>query len=350
VTRVRSERPTALGAYVFAGGYSLGVRRHFELTTHLEDGLYGTATSKLNLGIEAWTDPRTWPVEEYQGVDLVYANPPCAPWSAAGSKVKGDARDYSKGFDPRDERVGCLRRVFGLLSSVRPRMLATESVTRFWTAGRPLVEAMARESAEAGYWTSVVLLDGYDCGVPQHRRRVFVVFHRDDVAWRRPAVEGPRTVRQAWADLEDREPEIPGMWAEERECLKFAGEGAKLRRVYDEIAESRGWDPPKGRPGFLRRRLSWDLASPTHTGGDVLYHPSECRKISVREAQVLCGYPADYEFVGSIGGKFKQIAQAVMPPVGEWLGGVLAEALARQAAPRGNPGLVVHDFLPGREG
>lgn len=345
-TRARSEKPRAIGCFIFAGGFSLGVGRHFILTTHLEHGNYGVATSRRNLGIEAWTDPEKWPTAEFEGIDLVYANPPCAPWSAAGSKVKGGARDYSAGVDPRDQRAACLHRVFGLLSSIRPKILVTESVTRLWTAGRPLVEQMARSASESGYRTSVVLLDGFDCGVPQHRRRVFVVFHRRDVAWSRPAVRGPRTVREALEGLEDPRPEIPRMWREEAECLAVAPQGAKLRRIYDEIAREKGWRPPKGRPGFLRRRLEWDEASPTHTGGDVLYHPTIDRKISVREAQVLCGYPEDYEFVcGGIGTKFKQIAQAVMPPVGRWLGGVLAESLERNACARGHLGeIAVHDF------
>jgi hypothetical protein len=54
-------------------------------------------------------------------------------------------------------------------------------------------------------------------------------------------------------------------------------------------------------------------------GGPCQYHPTKHRFLSLREAQVICGYPPSYEFIGQIGDCYAQVARAVMPPVGRWL-------------------------------
>src|SRR6185369_10322557 len=83
------KKPTALGAHIYAGGFSLGVRRHFDVLCHFEEWKFGVATVEQNLKIPVHVgEPSTWPINEYTGyVDFVYCNPPCAPWSRAGGKA-----------------------------------------------------------------------------------------------------------------------------------------------------------------------------------------------------------------------------------------------------------------------
>lgn len=322
----------ALGAYIFAGGFTEGVRdAGFEVAAHFEDGMYGVDTSLANHGsLSVFT--AEWPAGQFKGhVDLVYANPPCAPWSAAGRRVKGGASDYSDGFDPRDDRVRCVFKTFGLLEEVRPRILLFESVYQVWSKGRPLVDRLADEAAEQGYATTVVMHDGYNHGVCQHRRRAFIVFHRVDflvLASSRDA--GPATVRDAWARNDcaagEAEPGVDCFGIPDRyaELWEKAKPGEKLVHVYN-----RKWgdDAPRnpktghrlGAPGFLWRKIDRDAASPTVTGSAILYHDVYPRTLTVDEQKALCGYPADYEFVGALGMRYKQIAQAVMPPVGRWI-------------------------------
>jgi len=44
----RCRRFRAVGAYIFAGGFTLGVRQHFNGLCHLEEGSYGVATMRKN--------------------------------------------------------------------------------------------------------------------------------------------------------------------------------------------------------------------------------------------------------------------------------------------------------------
>lgn len=71
------------------------------------------------------------------------------------------------------------------------------------------------------------------------------------------------------------------------------------------------------------RRLSWDRPSPTVDTrfGDPRYflHPDEHRGFTVREAARIQGFPDHFSFVGPEREKFRQIGNAVPPPVAKLL-------------------------------
>ncbi len=75
----------AVGAYIFAGGFTLGIQKNFEVTTHLEDNPgYGWPTAKHNLGVDVFKGPEEWQIAVDRGLlgseddplDLLYVNPP----------------------------------------------------------------------------------------------------------------------------------------------------------------------------------------------------------------------------------------------------------------------------------
>lgn len=353
MTTTRDGAPTALGIFIFAGGFSVGVRdAGFRLLAHF-DGTYGAETSRRNLGIKVHDDPAAWPWDEYAGVDFVYSNPPCAPWSSAGSKIVGERRDYSRGFDPRDDRVACVAAAFKGLERLRPKAWLWESVTRAFTAGRPLVDHYAERAMALGYDVSVVLHDGFDCGVPQHRKRFFFVAHRVPLPFERPDVEGPRTVGEVLDAMSSPGEDLQThMWDVERECLAATPPGKKLRDAYMRIYGDSRRDPEtgryRGRPGFLYTRLDRAKHCPTLTGSPVFFHPDEDRKLTVQEMAALCGYPEGYEFVGTLGKKYAQVVQAVMPPVGRWIGGVVRRGVEEERPLRvREPRYRLVDYLKG---
>lgn len=340
----------AIGVHIFAGGFTHGVKRHFDVVGHLETSEYGVATSRLNHpDLEAiWTDPARWPETFARQVDFVYGNPPCAVWSRAGRR----GRDFSLGYDPRDPRINCFLQVFSRLKAYRPRVLAIESVCQASTKGKPVIDRLAAEAAGIGYATTEVFHNVYDCGAPQDRRRCFFVFHDVEIPWAPPAVPGPRTVRQAWADLPpDPDPQsMPIKGVKSMELIEACPEGGKLLDAHKRLYGESTWDPARrrhtGRPGFLYRRLFWDRHSPTHTGGCTFLHPSENRYITVREAAVLCGYPHDYTFIGkNLGDRYAQIAQAVTPPAGAWIASVARAAIEQGEPLRAGPRREFYNYL-----
>lgn len=334
---------TALGCYIFAGGFSLGLQQAgFKILAHFEDGTFGVASTKLNFpDLPIFTDQADWPILEFRHkVDLVYGNPPCAPWSVAGMSPKIN-RGYEQRWYEQDERTACVYKHFALLDQLRPRAWVWESVARAWVAGRMMVDDLARRAMEIGYSVSVLLVDGYDCGLPQRRQRMFFVAHDMPISWRRPNESGPRTVREAWVPiglLDNYQPalaELPPVskyMQAHPELLASALPGQPLWRAWEKLnpnAEHR-----RGRPGFVHKRLALDKVANTMTGGATQYHPIEPRYLSVSEAKALCGYPPEYQFsfMPRTEQAHEQMAKAVLPPVARWLGSQILTAL-RQIRP-----------------
>src|ERR1700687_363841 len=150
---------TAVAAYVYAGGFSVGVERAgFDILCHLEgDNGYGVSSARLN-----WPSrpmhygPRNWPIGELRDreIDLVYSNPPCALFSPMGIVTT-----RGEGSWATDARLDHWCDCFGLLESVKPRAWVTESVQQAYTRGRVLIDEMTKRSLVQGYSVTHLLLD-----------------------------------------------------------------------------------------------------------------------------------------------------------------------------------------------
>lgn len=315
------KKPTALGAYIFAGGFTVGVSKHFDVLAHLEDGPYGVETALFNKVVpECHIVPDEWPVKKFAGkVDFLYANPPCAPWSLASS---GRPTHWTE-----DPRINAVRRLSSLLHTIKPTVWAWESVRPAWVKGRIFVEAVAADAAKLGYSATVLMVDGSLHGVPQARKRFFLVLSKVQIDWQPSGQKKPVTVgdvlRKPFKTVTGVKslPRLSKLWTK-------AKQGERLAQVFTRLngAEPGPDGRVAGRPGFLHVRLDESKLSPVILGGPTHHHPTENRLISVEEAAALCGYPRSFIFKGSVGKQYAQVAQAVMPPVGEYLAKMVAGA------------------------
>lgn len=332
---------TALGTYIFAGGFSLGVSKHFKVLAHFEDGTFGTEAVRANMpDIDIFMDPQTWPAAEYKGrVDFVFANPPCAPFSMAGVQPLRN-RDYDHSDKWRqDPRVSCIYNAYELLHQIRPTVWAFESVQGAYKRGRELIDELTRGALKLGYSATHVLFDGIDVGTPQHRRRFFCVFHKVEIPWTYP-LDHPHpdgfkrsdrwpTVREVIGHFPSPDPAdvMPLSGLEDLISITRPGEGFRTaweRRQCERYGPRENWPKNKnghfkGRPSFSMHRLAWDMIPPTHIGGCHQAHPEEDRWLSWQEAAALGGYPPDYVFPVSLDQKFVIMYRAVLPAAGEWL-------------------------------
>lgn len=341
--RYRNEvkhRFTALGAYIFAGGFTLGVRKHFEVLAHFEDGPYGVETAlRNNIITKAYQEPARWPIEEYRGkVNFLYANPPCAPWSMASA---GRSTHWTQ-----DPRINAVKRCYRLLEQLEPDAWAWESVRPAWLKGRELVESVARAAMKRGYHATALLVNGIHHGVPQARKRFFLVLHKRPIPWeatnqkrvltvRDALLTGPSFKTQTYQD----KPSPSVQWflrilkPGQRPAVLFAKAHPEL------VARHRpGIDKMRGRPSFQWSKLNPDKPGPVLTGGCLSIHPTKHRLITVEESAALCGYPRWFKFYGALGRQYAQVAQAVMPPVAEYLARMVRQSLEyRGSAANGRP-------------
>lgn len=336
----------ALGAYIFAGGFTLGVEKHFDVLAHFEDGPYGVATARLNWPeLPIFTDPKSWPVDEtkYQDLDFIYGNPPCAAWSRAGVKT-ASVRDWRT-----DPRVDCTRRHFELMITLRPKVWVWESVDQTFKDGRELIDELGLRAMAAGYSVTLFVFDGKYLGLPQRRKRFFMICHRIELELEKPDWT-TTTCDQALRMVNDIGEPYPATLALTERLgwlIPHCQPGTDLRKTFDRVTEEQSIPQElnaqghvKGRPGFLVRRLrAGDVAC---TVLHELVHPVDHRFLTLREIGALCGYPSTFELAPPAS-SMNEFSRAVMPPVAEWLARQVARAVTA-SVPVTEPTSIIVDY------
>ena len=103
--------------------------------------------------------------EEHKGINLVVGGSPCQSFSVAGLR---------KGLE--DPRGNLMYEYIRVIEAVRPKWLIWENVPGALSANKGQAFATLLQSlAELGYFLSWRVLDAQHFGVPQRRRRVFLV-------------------------------------------------------------------------------------------------------------------------------------------------------------------------------
>ncbi|QDL99523.1 DNA cytosine methyltransferase [Rhodopseudomonas palustris] len=149
-----------------AGGMSLGFKRAgFELVQAYDSWDKAVEIYRRNLGGSVWQADlkdifRIGPMLATLAPDILIGGPPCQDFSAAGERVEG-------------ERAALTRAFAMLVAIVRPRWFVMENVplaarSQAWIDARAML-------VKAGYGLTEAKLDASYYGVPQRRRRLFVI-------------------------------------------------------------------------------------------------------------------------------------------------------------------------------
>lgn len=172
---------------------------------------------------------------------------------------------------------------------------------------------------KAGFNVGEAVLNAYDFGVPQRRRRIIVVgYNRSlygSLHWTPPQSDPEikhSTVRDAIGGLPEpisfergllpeNIPFHPNHWCMKPKAKRFSDgslvAGTKNRRCF--------------------KTLHWDEPSPTVAYGnrEVHVHPNCLRRLSVLEAMRLQGFPDHYVLHGNLSSQITQVSEAVPPPL-----------------------------------
>lgn len=347
----------ALGAYIFAGGFTRGVldTKRFEVLGHLEEGPYGTPTARLNfprLPIHIGFD--SWQPERFAGkVDFVYGNPPCAAWSRLNGRKTASARSWE-----RDVRVDCTRHHFNLLKVIKPKVWVWESVDMAMNVGADFIYTLSNEALGLGYSVSHLRFDAQYVGGTHRRLRYFMVAHKIEIEWGNlikfttPPLAGnvlERATKYKTADdlmLYPMPKSLIKAW-------KLTPPGKSIRAYWDDLnpeekrdirVSSTGKQFFKGRPGFSKVKLDPNDVCQTIVGNNIFHH-SEPRHLTLGEQKALCGYPPGWRVENEgrhSSARFDLLTRAVMPPIGRWISGMVARSLDDGVKIR-NPRMLIID-------
>ncbi len=333
-----------LGVDLFAGagGLSAGARAAgVRIAVAVESDPRAADAYRLNhpeadlrvMDVRRLPDPA--PIATSQPTVLL-GGPPCQAFSSSNQ------RSRSLGNPANRLYVEMLR----VARAMRPTHVVIENVRGFVEAqgGLFLSDALKR-LRELGYHVAHGMLDAADFGVPQHRRRLFIVGSRGRPPRLPRPVGGPRTtVADALLDLPVLENGAALPLARYRRAphsayaRRLRGDGAActghlVTRNAPHIVERYRHVPPGGNwraiparlmAGYadrtrchegLYRRLRWDAPSVVLNNfrKNMLIHPWAQRGLSVREAARLQSFPDAHAFAGSIGFQQQQVADAVPP-------------------------------------
>jgi DNA (cytosine-5)-methyltransferase 1 len=279
------------------------------------------------------TDIRALNFHKYRGIDLVAGGPPCQPFSSGGKRL-GNA-------DDRDLMPSFIR----VIEEARPRAFLMENVPGLGTTGRAsYFNAVLSVLRGLQYTVSSAVLNAADYGVPQKRRRLFVVgLLNAERQYEFPSPShGPR----------GRKPHVNvGAVLDPKACL---GEPNPSIIVYAKRPDLR----PSPYDGHLFNGggRPIDLDAPCHTilasaGGNKThfldtwaevpqYHlhllqggtPRKgtlpgSRRLTVQESALIQTFPKSMKFSGSRSSQYTQVGNAVPPRLARSLGCVLKNTL-----------------------
>jgi len=318
-------------------------------------------------------------------LDCLIGGPPCEGFSQNRTISSSGARTHKLIDDPRNQ---LFRWFVGLASALQPKVVLIENVPDLvrHRDGETREEIIAALD-EAGYRTSVRVLNAADYGVPQLRRRAFFLCQRKhDFARTGQRIEFPSPTHTLYPlqhpsllDDPDWLPGDSGYWVSVREAIgdlpsptehddydhneahypecKLTGFRSLMRDScgvpFNHLARKLGIGGlsrlqairpgqtcaelpddlrPKSHYHYSYTRLNWSEPARTitkfayHVGSGQFGHPAEDRAVTMREAARLQSFPDAFVFLGTTEiRKLSALVGSAVPPL-------LARALGQKVA------------------
>ena len=305
--------PTAIDVFCGAGGLSLGLRRaRFRVAAAIDVLPLAVESFRMNFrrvpviqGDVREPDTasrllRAAGLREGE-LDLLAGCPPCQGFSEIRTKRRGAVEDA---------RNSLVLDFLRLVREIRPRLVLMENVPGL--AADDLFREFTAGISACGMLYDSGVLDGADFGTPQQRRRLVFVAARGE----RPSLAGGsaerRTVRDTiagFADSAGRSGDPLHDHGEQRAehvraviaaIPKDGGSRADLPDDEQLECHRRAALHGYGWGRNIYGRMAWHGLAPTITGGCInpskgrFLHPEEDRAITVREALLLQGFPANH--------------------------------------------------------
>ena len=290
--------------------------------------------------------------------DVLIGGPPCQPFSKSGFWATGDAKRLD---DPRANTVeGYLR----ILAEARPRAFLLENVEGLGFKGKDeglqLIHARLADINSVHrtkYGATIGTLNAADYGVPQLRKRIFVIGARNGTPFNFPAPTHGSPTDMTWSDARPRhltawdalhdlaEPNDPD--------VAVKGKWADLVPTIPE-GQNYLWhtDRSGGEPLFGWRRRYWSFLlklAKDQPAWTIQAQPGPAtgpfhwlnRRLTMREMARLQTFPDDIYITGSIADAQRQLGNAVPSLLAEVLARAISEQLLGMGRRRAPPKLAL---------
>lgn len=359
VQRVSKAKLRCVDLFAGAGGFSLAARNAgLSVVAAIEKNSNACETYRQNL-IPPYgrttlyeedilkLDPQELNDKHFGAVadcDIVLGGPPCQGFST--HRIKSAGVD-----DPRNALV---LRYFKFVAALRPKVFLMENVPGIlWSRHQKFLDDFRAEAFAAGYEVKpAVVLDARDFGVPQRRRRVFILGVRMDFqfggAWPPPPTHGNAKALKKKPDL------LPWVCAREVFSKRLNAKDEnnihmnhteRMIEVFKATPLNGGSRHESGRvlPCHVKHtghkdvygRIDPDIPGPTMTTACInpskgrFVHPTEHHGITVRHAARFQTFPDDFIFHGGLTAAGEQIGNAVPIRLGEVLLGAIVDGIQK---------------------
>lgn len=362
----------AVDLFAGAGGLSLGCERAgFRIVLAVESNPYSAQTYMMNrknqdVDVIASDIHQVSHTQRLRSlglkkgeVNLLLCGAPCQGFSIANMKTRSMSNPQNHLFE---EFLRAVRELY-------PEWILFENVSGIVEfEDGSIVESIKSELSTLGYLCATSVLNAADFGVPQTRRRFFLVAYRCTATFSFPQPTHGRNGKH-YVSVRDAISDLPWLKNGNRtDFLPYRHNGSRLseyqkqmrrswRKGYcannvvtknsDLVTRRYTFIPPGGNwediPGFLMknyrnlrnchsgiyRRLKYTEPSVVISNFRkcMLIHPSQKRGLSVREAARLQSFPDDYLFYGPLGYQQQQVADAAPALLVREIGRKIAECI-----------------------
>jgi len=311
-----------------AGGMDLGfINAGHEIIFANDNNYNACATYKENLNHDpVFKDIKK--IRAFPKGDLLIACCPCQGFSLFGN------RNYS------DKRNFLYKEIIRCLKDTKPKFLILENVKGLLSLYKSnFFNTILSELRKTGYNITYKLINAKDYGVPQDRLRVFIVGIRKDLNfnYKFPKItHGPDTITPVKLK-QHINGYIEYIYDEDiKESLKKYTTLKQAIGHLDPPEKNEYWNSNKYSYFYMsrNRRRKWNQVSYTiqASGRHLPLHPScppmkkiekdkwiftdeehKYRRLSIKECSLIQSFPEDYNFIGGLESKYRQIGNAVPP-------------------------------------
>ncbi len=261
-------------------------------------------------------------------VDIIMGSPDCKQFSNLGTKRKDREKGRLKGITRDQLYSGKLNEIdyvkfLEMVQQERPRVFVLENIPNilhyFYFEENSLYTTLIQGSEEEwvlrlnDYMIQTVKLDAYEFGVPQHRKRVFVIGALDFE---------PRFTTEWWKGSHGAQDiynlhyvghKVGDVFPVGKSVSNQTLPNHSPKRIegFRNLAQGNSYYGTQNNKRLFSSKPAWTVAS--HSSRFV--HPTEPRVLTVRETATLMGYPGTFKFFGTESQQLDQVGKSVVPQV-----------------------------------